>query len=347
MITNINAVSVDDEKINLLLIDSMGKQLGMNINSFLDPKAAVEFIETNEVDLIFVDYMMPGIDGVEFIKKARVIHPDIPIIMITAVMTDDELKLRAFEAGATEFLNKPLNSAEFVARVTNLADLRKSQLLLKDRAMLLEDEVLKATEKIVQREHETLNVLGKAAEYKDPETAAHIARVAYYSKLLAEALGKDKKKQQLILYAAPLHDIGKIGIPDSILLKPGKLTAEEFEIVKTHPAIGVEIIGDAMSGYLTAGAVVAKYHHERFNGKGYPAGLSGDEIHIFGRIVAVADVFDALTSKRPYKGPWTFEKSLDLLVAEKGKHFDPQIVDHFVSLRDEVVRIFNTYSDDI
>ncbi len=203
------------------------------------------------------------------------------------------------------------------------------------------DEAI-AKKEVFVRENETLNVLGKASDYKDPETGAHIIRVSNYSRLLSEALGQSKALQDLLYYAAPLHDIGKLGIPDSILLKPGKLTSEEFEVIKTHTTIGYKILANPSSKYLKAGAVIAISHHEKYDGTGYPKGLRGDGIPIFGRIVSIADVFDALSTKRPYKDPWPFEKVVDLIEEERGKHFDPEIVDLFIKNISGIRQIFET-----
>ncbi|MCP4133508.1 MAG: response regulator [bacterium] len=345
MISNIKAISVDDEEINLLLIEEMAKEIGLAVQAFTSPLKALEFISTNEIDLVFVDYMMPEMDGVQLIKQVRIHHPEIPIVMITAVVGDENLKLDAIRAGATEFLTKPLKGAEFTARVKNLVNLRTYQVLLMDKAKLLKVEVEKATTEIIKREHESLLVLGNAAEYKDPETGAHVSRVAHYSKMIAEELGESEEVRDLIFNASPLHDVGKIGIPDSILLKPGKLTSEEWDVMTTHARIGSDILQNATSPYLQAGAIIALSHHEKFNGKGYPQKLKGSDIHLYGRITAVADVFDALTSKRPYKDPWPFEKAVGLIEEEKGEHFDPEIADIFLNNIDRVKTIYNVIKD--
>ena len=201
------------------------------------------------------------------------------------------------------------------------------------------DEAI-ARKKVYIRENETLGVLGRASDYKDPETGAHITRVSGYSSLLSESLGHDAAIQDLLYRAAPLHDIGKLGIADSILLHPGPLTNEKSEIMKTHTTIGYEILKDSGSKYLKAGAVIALSHHEKYDGTGYPKGLKGDEIPVFGKIVSIADVFDALSSKRPYKDPWPFEKVVDYIRKERGKHFDPDLVDLFISNLSKVEQIF-------
>jgi len=329
-------VIVDDEKINLMIIQKMANQVGLDVECFENPLEALDYINNNEIDLVMVDYQMPEMNGVDFIKNLRKISLEIPIVMITIISDNEQLKLEALEAGATEFLNKPLAEAEFKARITNLMTLREAQVLLKDRAALLEREVKTATKEIVDREFETLQVLGNAAEFKDPETSDHIKRVASYCRMLAKLLGEDEKMQELMFYASPLHDVGKIGIPDSILLKEGKLAPDEWEMMKTHTDKGCRILLNTKSQYMQAGATIALTHHEKYNGTGYPKGLKGDEIPLIGRITAVADVFDALTTRRPYKKPWSLEKAFMLLEDEKGKHFDPRIVDLFLKNLGEV-----------
>jgi len=202
------------------------------------------------------------------------------------------------------------------------------------------DEAI-AKKEVFIRENETLTVLANASDYKDPETGAHITRVSNYSLILSKALGHDKYMQDLLYQSAPLHDIGKLGIPDSILLKPGKLTSREFEIMKTHTTIGSKILENPSSKYLKAGAVIAMSHHEKFDGTGYPEGLKEEEIPIFGRIVSIADVFDALTTKRPYKEPWPFEKVVTYLIEKRGKHFDPVIIDHFIDNISKIKHIYD------
>ena len=323
-------VSVDDNTINLLLIEALAKDIAMEVKSFFSAKEALKYIETGNYDIILTDYMMPEMHGIDFIKKVREYNPDIPIVMITAANDDNKLKLEALEAGATEFLNKPLSTTEFKARLSNLIKLRTAQLLLQDKALFLEEEVRKAVKLIEDREHEALYVLGRASEYKDMETAQHITRVARYSKLIVKAMGGNEHEQRLISYAAPLHDVGKIGIPDRILTKPGLYTPEEFAIMKNHPVIGYEMLRTTKSPYLRSGAEIALSHHEKYDGTGYPNKLAGEKIPLNGRILAIADVFDALTTDRPYKEAWPFEKAVEQLRKEKGRHFDPRLVDLFL-----------------
>ena len=338
-------VSVDDNRLNLMLIESMLANCDADIVSFPNPLDGFNYCTENSVDLILVDYMMPELDGISFIKKFRREHPEIPVIMITAVDDDDSVKLGALESGATDFLNKPLKLYEFQVRVKNLLALRENQILLKDKAALLEKEVKEATAKIASREIETLNILGRASEFKDMETGAHISRVGKYAETIGAEIIEDKAELELLSYSTPLHDVGKIGVPEHILLKPGKLEPEEFDIIKTHTTIGYELLCYSNSKYLQAGAVIAKTHHEKWDGSGYPDGLKGEEIPLFGRIVAVCDVFDALLSARPYKKAWSFEDAAGYIMDNGGTMFDPDVVKIFGEKLEDIRTIFEEYKD--
>ena len=259
-------VSIDDNENNLFLIESICMEMELQVRSFSEPLEALMYVLQNQVDMILIDYMMPNLNGLEFIEEYRKKIKNVPIIMITAAGDDENIHKRAFELGANDFLSKPVNSVIFKARTINLLTNYQNQILLEDKAKLLEKEVEKATENLLKREHETLTILGKTAEYKDPETASHVARVAYYSKLLAKGYGLSEKEQDILFYSAPFHDLGKIGIEDKILLKPAKLTPEEFETMKSHAKIGYEILKNSQSEYLQAGAIIALTHHEKVNG---------------------------------------------------------------------------------
>jgi putative two-component system response regulator len=346
-IEGMKLISIDDNKNNLLIIESYANSMSINIDSFLNPLEAIEALKSAEYDLMIVDYMMPELNGLELIEQFRKTNTDTPIIMLTAVGDDMDLQINALELGANDFLSKPINAAAFKARIINMLKLRKAQLMLKDRAYHLQEEVDKAVYKLQEREHETLQILGKSAEYKDPETKAHTVRVAHYCKVLARLAGLNEKFQDIVFYASPFHDLGKIGIPDAILLKPGKLDEDEFAIMKTHASIGYEILKDSKSEYLKAGGIISYNHHEKYDGTGYPNGLEGEQIPILGRITAVVDVFDALTSTRPYKKAWSLEDACDLLVKEKGKHFDPHLVDLFIDNFSEFKVIYDEFSDEL
>ncbi len=342
---NLKIISVDDNIVNLMLLESLAEVAGYKVKNFENPVEALEYISKNGIDLAFVDFMMPDMDGITLIKEIRKINNLAPIIMVTAVGDDDQVKVKALEAGATDFLTKPLNTVEFNARFQNLLNLRMGQLKVENKALLLQDEIDKATQTIKNRELEALSLLAKAAEYRDEDTGNHIHRVANYSKLIAENYGLDEKFQEMLFFAAPLHDIGKIGISDDILNKPGRLNDEEMTTMKKHPYIGYNILKNADSPYVKLGAEISLYHHEKYDGTGYPNQISGSEIPLSGRIVAIADVFDALTSKRPYKEAWELEKAFDLLVSEKGKHFDPELVDCFINANEKIIKIYKTFND--
>lgn len=342
---NLIAFSIDDNDINLMLIEKYAKRLQIDIKSYTDPVEALSDACLNEPDIIFIDYMMPEMNGIEFIKKFRENNISTPIIMITSVSDDQKIKIEALEAGVTDFLIKPINSVEFIARSRNLLEMRKFQKIVENKALLLEEEVNKATQKIVEREQETLMVLGKISELKDFETGHHILRVAYYSKLLGEEMGMTKDETQTLFYSSQLHDIGKVGTSEMILLKPGKLTFDEFEVMKQHAVNGYNILKNTSSKYLKAGAIVALSHHEWFNGAGYPSGQKEEQIPICGRIVAIADTFDALLSKRPYKESWSFQQAVDYIITQKGQHFDPEIVDIFLDKQAEIKKIFEHFKE--
>ena len=341
-------VIVDDAEINLVLFQALVKRMGNSESiTFSDALQGLAWAKQHDFDLLIVDYMMPGLDGIAFIEQLRAM-PDkanLPILMITA-NDQKQIRYRALEVGATDFLTKPVDKVEFTARANNRLQLGASSKALADRAAWLAEEVSKATVEIVRRERETVIRLSKAAEYRDPETGAHILRMAHYSELIAKALKLPKTEQELLLEAAPMHDIGKVGIADNILLKPGRLTPEEFEVMKQHAVFGHDILKGSLSRVLQAGAEIARDHHEKFDGSGYPNGLIGGNIPIFSRIVAVADVFDALTSERPYKKAWTLERASEHIKASSGTHFDPQCVAAFFDNWDAVLEIRQRFADE-
>lgn len=341
----LRVVAVDDEPFNLELIKAISSKIYPSMMTFSDPSEALEFIASHPVDILLVDYMMPNINGIELMKKVHQIDPEILTIMITAIGDDEKVKLEALNEGAIDFLKKPVNAAEYRARISNVARIKLSQRIMDDFNHQLKKEVDLATQTLIQREQEALRVLSNAAEYKDPETASHVARVAHYSKLIARKYGLNTDEQQIVFYASPLHDIGKVGICDAILLKPGRLDEAETAAMQEHCAIGWKILESSENPYLKAGAIIADTHHEKYDGSGYPKGLKGEEIHIYGRITAIADVFDALTSKRPYKEAWTFDKAFDFLKAQSGMHFDPSLCELFVQNIDEVESIYNRFKN--
>lgn len=341
-------IIVDDNQVNLTLLKVMCRQLpDVQSLEFLNPVEALAWCSAHEPDLVVVDFQMPQMDGISFIKALRQVpgREQTPILMITA---NHELSVRyeALQIGANDFLTKPVDRMEFVARSRNMLAMRAGQKALQDRAQWLAVEVARATATILERERDTIFRLSRAAEYRDPETGAHVLRMAHYSKLIAAQLGQPAEEQELLLQAAPMHDIGKVGTPDHILLKPGRLTPEEMVVMREHASIGYEILRGSTSPFLELAALVALTHHEKFDGSGYPRGLAGEAIPLPGRIVAVADVFDALTSVRPYKPAWPLEKALDFLREQRGQHFDPACVDAFLADLPAVLAIGERFQDD-
>jgi two-component system response regulator RpfG len=300
----------------------------------------------NVSDLVLVDYMMPDMDGIEFVKRLRALpgYEHVPIVMVT-VHEDRKVRYAALDAGITDFLTKPVDARECLARCRNLLTLRRQQLALEDRRRLLEHMVEDATREVREREKETLMRLARAGEFRDEETGYHLIRMARYSRLIATALGLEPDEGQTIELAAPLHDIGKIGIPDQILLKAGRLDAAEGEIMRRHPLIGYEILKGSASKYVRMGALIALGHHEKFDGSGYPNGLVGEHIPLCARIVSVADVYDALTSVRPYKKAWSSEQAFDYVATQAGRHFDPHMVEAFHSMKKQVLQIQQEWRD--
>ncbi|MCX8085782.1 MAG: response regulator [Rhodocyclaceae bacterium] len=344
-----NVLIVDDNPTNLAMFKMLvGRFEECTPLPFAAPAEALAWCETNTPDLVLLDYMMPELDGLMFLKRFRALPGmnEVPVIMVTADIEKD-VRHRALEAGAHDFLTKPVDKTEFLARMRNTLALRKSQKQLANRAAWLAEEVKKALAEVAQREREAIFLLAKAAEYRDPETGAHILRMAHYSRLIGERLGLAEEELDLLLEAAPMHDIGKVGIPDAILLKPGRLDEREFAIMKRHAEIGWKILASHGSGnrLLAMAAEIAHAHHEKFDGSGYPQGLAGAAIPLAGRIVAVADVFDALTSPRPYKRAWSLEEATAFLREQSGKHFDPACVEAFFAVWERVLEIRERFQD--
>lgn len=342
-------VIIDDQAISRKLLDKLIGTIEQSaeVRSFADPVEALRWIEQNTPDLVLTDYKMPNLDGVSFTRLFRQTPncADVPLVMVTCI-EDREIRYQALEAGATDFLTKPVDQVECRARCRNLLTMRHQQQFIKDRNLWLEHRISEATHAIRTRERETLIRLAKAGEYRDEETGNHVLRMARYSRLIAEELGLPADEIKAIEIASPMHDIGKIGIPDAILLKPGKHTPEEFEIMKRHTLIGYEILKESPSKYLQMGATIAVGHHEKFDGSGYPFGLRGEEIPLCARVVAVADVFDALTSVRPYKPAWPVQDATAYLRKQRGQHFDPSCVDRFLARFNRVMDIYRDLSDE-
>jgi two-component system response regulator RpfG len=339
---------VDDRPTARSLLTGLARSIepGLYVESFAEPHDALDRAAELTPDLIISDYRMPGMDGIEFIRRLRAMPrlEEVPVIMVT-VVEDRKVRYQALESGATDFLTRPIDPQECRARCRNLLTLRRSQKIVLDRAKWLEEQVIQATRDIRIREKETLLRLARAGEYRDEDTGNHIIRMAKYARLIAEELSLSAMECDEIESSAPMHDIGKIGIPDHILLKPGPLGEEEWRIMQSHTEIGHRILSDSPSRYLQMGAVIALGHHEKFDGSGYPNALAGDAIPLPARIVAVGDVFDALTTARPYKQAWQLEKALEYIRSGSGGHFDPDCVRAFLRRLDEVQQIVQEYGN--
>ena len=341
---------MDDEPNNLDLLEHvLSAHHFTNLIRFEKPTRLISYLETNPVDLLLLDLNMPTLDGVavlqwirEYFQTNNMLAPE--VIMLTA-QSNRNNRIKALECGAQDYITKPFDIEELLHRIHIQLEKRLLTKQLMFQKAHLEDQVEQRTQQLQDAYLEVVARLGKAAEYRDNETSNHVKRVSLFSEILALKAGLSKEQARLIRLATPMHDVGKIGISDDILLKPGKLTAEEYDVMKTHVEIGCEILAGAQSELLNLAHEIALTHHEKFDGSGYPKGLSGDQIPLSGRIVAITDVFDALTSNRPYKTAWAIDQALDLLTAEKGRHFDPELVDLFLAALPEIIEIIKQYQD--
>lgn len=340
-------MAVDDEPANLMLLGKILTKGGyaepIMIN---DPRQAVESYLRRKPDLILLDINMPHLDGIAVMEKLQALNdPLLPPIVVLTAQIGREYLLRAFEQGARDYLTKPFDTVELLARVRNLLAAHLAHKMIHDQKSALESMVRQRTEEIRRTRLQVVQRLGRAAEFRDNETGLHIVRMSKIAVILARAAGWDEAKCDLLFHAAPMHDIGKIGIPDAILLKPGKLTPEEFEIIKTHTTIGAKILEGDESDLLGMAHEIVLGHHEKWDGTGYPYGRKGNDIPMTGRIVALADVFDALTSVRPYKRAWTLEEATSHIQESAGRHFDPDLVALFMSKIQDIDEIRITHAE--
>jgi putative two-component system response regulator len=337
------------EKQVVLVVDDVPDNIDVLVNILSDEysvKAATDGAtairiagSSNPPDLILLDVIMPRMDGFE---TCRLLKQDprtkhIPVIFVTA-KSDTAHETQGFETGAIDYISKPVSPPIVRARV-------KTHLALYDQNRELEERVRERTTELQETRLEIIRRLGRAAEFKDNETGLHVIRMSSYAREIALEYGVSNEEADLILLTSPMHDIGKIGIPDSILLKPGPLDDEEWKFMRRHPKIGGDIIGDHPSNLLQQAAVCAFTHHEKWDGGGYPRGLSGEEIPLIGRIVAIADVFDALTTERPYKRAWPKERAMKVIEEDAGTHFDPDLVGAFLKRRKAIEEIGETYKE--
>src|SRR5918996_447891 len=353
---------VDDSPHNVLLICMILERAGFrDVLSTTDPREALSIIAREELDLILLDLHMPHLSGLDVMERMRqIVPPDVflPVLMITADITK-EVKENALTRGAKDFLIKPFDQTEVVLRVRNLLETRQLHVQLQKHNEILEQAVADRTEALwraitrLERaqtdlessQEETINRLSMAAEYRDEATGAHIQRVSRYCGLLARKIGARDEEAEVVRLAAQMHDIGKIAIPDRILLKPAALELEERALMESHAEIGYRLLRDSDSEMLRLAASIAHTHHERLDGSGYPKGLEGDAIALEGRIAAITDVFDALTTDRVYRRAWPLERAVEEMNASRGTHFDPDLLDAFVDAIPEVLPVKDQFLD--
>lgn len=348
-------VIVDDQPSARTMLRHIVQDIGpqLDVHDFGEPDAALAWCNDNRPDLLLLDYRMPGMDGLELAKAFRrpLRNRDVPIVLVT-VVGDEPVRQAALDAGVIDFLVKPIRPRELRARCRNLLQLRQQSESVKQRALSLEQRLLASMHEVEERERETLSRLARAIEYRDAGTSAFLERMAHVAGLIADELGLPSEDVRTIEMAAPLHDIGKIAIPDHILLKPGRHTPEEFAIMQTHSVKGESMLlrslhemgGD--NAMLRFACQIARSHHERWDGGGYPDGLAGEAIPLAARLMAVADVYDALRSRRPYKKAFDHAEAVDIIVQGKGSHFDPLLVEAFLALQGVFSEIATKLADE-
>ncbi len=330
---------VDDTTRNIQLVASILSQRNIELAFATTGEKAVELVEEHYYDLVLLDVMMPGIDGYEACRRIKKLPfgEHTPVIFLTA-KTDQDSLIEGFDSGGIDYITKPFNQRELIARV-------ETHLKLKDYETNLEKKVNELTHEIEATQREIIFTMGAIGETRSKETGNHVKRVAKYCYIFATEYGLAESEARLFSEASPMHDIGKVGIPDSILNKPGKLDADEWEIMKTHAEIGYDMLKVSERPLMKAAATVALTHHEKFDGSGYPAGTVGRDIHIYGRILALCDVFDALGSDRCYKKAWADDKIWALIKEQRGKHFDPDLVDIFFNNIEQFLTIRESLKD--
>lgn len=338
---------VDDNPVNVALLTEMLGNAGYAlVSGITDPTQVRDLHARHHYDLIMLDIRMPQVDGFEVMEQLSVDDSSgyLSVLVLTA-QNDNDTKLRALESGAKDFITKPFHQAEVLHRVRNLLEVR----LLYNRQLnvneMLEDSVRRRTQELEETRLEIVRRLGRAGEFRDNETGMHVIRMSKSCELLATAAGLSGDDAQLILHASPMHDVGKIGIPDGILLKPGALDPGEWEIMKSHTTIGGEILSGNGSVLLRMAHSIALSHHEKWDGSGYPRGLKANDIPFVGRITALCDVFDALTSSRPYKEAWDIAKATSYVAENAGKQFDPVLTKHFLDILPNILRVRDAHAD--
>lgn len=346
-IQNARVLIVDDNLTNVLLLQRLLEAEGyVNIEGVTDPREVLPLYEKQPYDLVLLDIRMPHLDGYQVMAQLREISDGdyLPVMVLTA-QTDQDTKIKALDSGAMDFLHKPFDRVEVLTRIRNMIEARLLHNQVRDQNAILEVRVHERTRELEETRMEVVRRLAVAAEYKDNETGLHVLRMSKVARLLGVAAGMSEEDADLLLHAAPMHDIGKIGIADAILLKPGKLTPEERTVMQEHARIGAEILGEHEWPLMRMARQVALTHHEKWDGSGYPMGLKGEDIPLVGRLCAIADVFDALTSDRPYKSGWPIEEAVDYIKNGSGQHFDPSLVETFLKCLPEITHIRETLRD--
>ena len=342
---------VDDEQDLRIIFKRFLEVDGYDCEIVGSAEEALDQLTREEFSLVITDINMPGMSGIDLLREIRRRYPEVAVLVISAV-DDRKVAVKALELGAFAYMIKPVSRNELAINVINGLRHRFLELEHRQQNERLEELVQRRTQRLSEAKQElavaseeTVLRLAKAAEFRDDETAQHTLRMSHYCKMIAEKLNFSQERCELVRLASQLHDVGKIGIPDAILLKPGKLTKEEFTLMKEHAMFGFRILSDSKAALLQTGAIIARSHHERYDGNGYPDGISGEEIAIEARIAAVADVFDALTSKRVYKDPMPTDRAATILRQDSGKHFDPRLVDIFLNNMDTVLAIRERFPD--
>ncbi|MCK5519471.1 MAG: response regulator, partial [Candidatus Marinimicrobia bacterium] len=339
---------LDDNQVNTDLLEEIVSNAGYtSVLAITDSREVKNIYKAYQPHLVLLDINMPHLDGYEVMEIFKKIDQEsyIPVLVLTALQ-DDKTRLKALASGAQDFLTKPFNKVEALTRIHNMLKVRLLHNQVQNQNIILEQKVKIRTLELENTRLEIIRRLGQAAEYRDTETGGHIIRMSKMCALLGRLTGMNDSQIDLLLNASPMHDVGKIGIPDSILLKPGKLTPEEWETMTQHSVIGGNLLDGHDSELMTMARDIALTHHEKWDGMGYPNKLKGDKIPIYGRIAALADVFDALTSRRPYKNPYPMEKTLEIIKQGNNAHFEPKLVDLFLNNIDAFVKIKNELSDD-